>query len=118
MTSDEMSTNPERRRAERHDLRFPVDYSSVDAFFSEMATNINEGGMFIATDNPAQLGEVVQLAFHLPGLVDPVTLSARVAWTSDGKDGSEIGMGVEFMELTPEVRQTINDLVRRLRVTP
>jgi hypothetical protein len=34
---------------------------------------------------------------------------------SDGKGESPSGMGIEFQELAPEVRRTINDLVRQLR---
>ena len=105
----------ERRRAEREDLKIPVDYSAVDAFFSEFTTNVNEGGMFIATETPSPLGSEVALEFRLPGLDRPVNVSGRVAWISDGKGESPVGMGIEFRELIPEVRTTINDLVRRLR---
>ncbi len=45
----------DRRRSEREDLKIPVDYSAVDAFFSEFTTNVNEGGMFIATETPSPL---------------------------------------------------------------
>jgi len=34
---------------------------------------------------------------------------------SDGKSGAPSGMGIEFHDLMPELRATINDLVRRLR---
>jgi uncharacterized protein (TIGR02266 family) len=71
--------------------------------------------MFIATETPAPLDEVVKLAFSLPGLVDPVEVTGRVVWINDGRDGSEPGMGVAFQELSPRARETINDLVRRLR---
>jgi uncharacterized protein (TIGR02266 family) len=105
----------ERRRSSREDLRIPVDYSAVDAFFSEFTTNVNEGGMFIATETPSPLGTEVRLEFRLPGLDRPVNVSGRVAWVSDGKGDSPVGMGIEFRELAPQVRATINDLVRSLR---
>ncbi len=104
-----------RRRSEREDLKVRVDYSAVDAFFSEFTTNVNEGGMFIATETPAPLDSEVALEFRLPGLDRPVNVSGRVAWISDGKGDSPVGMGIEFHELVPEVRATINDLVRSLR---
>lgn len=105
----------DRRLHERENLKIPVDYSAVDAFFSEFTTNINEGGMFIETDTPAPLDSEVQLQFRLPNLERPVKVSGRVAWISDGKGESPPGMGIEFQELAPEVRRTINDLVRQLR---
>ena len=108
-------SHSDRRRSTREDLKIPVDYSAVDAFFSEFTTNINEGGMFIETESPSPLDESVSLEFRLPGLEEPVRVSGRVAWISDGKAESPVGMGIEFHDLPPEVRRTINDLVRRLR---
>ena len=105
----------DRRHSERENIKIPVDYSAVDAFFSEFTTNINEGGMFIETENPAAIDSTVQLQIRLPDLERPIKLGGRVAWISDGKAGSPPGMGIEFQDLTPELRRTINDLVRRLR---
>ena len=108
-------TRSDRRRSDREDLKIRVDYSAVDAFFSEFTTNVNEGGMFIATENPAPLDSEVALEFRLPGVERPVSVSGRVAWISDGKGESPVGMGIEFRDLVPEARTTINDVARRLR---
>jgi uncharacterized protein (TIGR02266 family) len=105
----------ERRRHDRAELKIPVDYSSVDAFFSEFSQNINEGGMFIEMDRPAELETPVQLQFRLPGEDRPLRVEGRVAWLSDGKEGSPPGVGIEFQNLSPEIRQTINRIVRQLR---
>lgn len=105
----------ERRRSSRQPVKIRVDYSAVDAFFAEFATNINEGGMFIATNTPSELGDVIQLQFRLPELEEPVQLEATVAWVSDGKDETPEGMGVEFNTLPEETRAQINEVVRRLR---
>jgi type IV pilus assembly protein PilZ len=90
----------ERRRSSRHPIKIPVDYSAVDSFFTEFATNINEGGIFIETENQSELGERIQLQFRLPGLDEPVQVQGTVAWISDGKDGSPAGMGIEFEQLS------------------
>ncbi len=115
MARNARPSRSDRRRSKREDLKIPVDYSAVDAFFSEFTTNINEGGMFIATETPSPIGTDVALEFRLPDLDRPVDVSGRVAWISDGKGDSPVGMGIEFHELDSEVRMTINDLVRRLR---
>jgi len=112
-----MSRKGERRSSKRGDLAIPVDYSSVDSFFTEMATNINEGGMFLATDASAELDQLVKVAFRLPGLMQPIEVEARVAWLSRGEGGAEPGIGLQFLELSPEARETINRLVRDLRAT-
>ena len=105
----------ERRRHERVPLKIPVDYTSVDAFFTEFSSNINEGGMFVEMENGPDLGTQVQLQFDLPGHEEPVQVEGRVAWVSDGKDGSAAGVGIEFQNLSSDVRDTINRVVRKLR---
>ena len=104
----------ERRRHSRVGLKIPVDYTSVDAFFSEFSANINEGGMFVEMENAPELGTQVALQFDLPGH-DEVQVEGRVAWISDGKDGSPAGVGIEFQNLAYDVRETINGIVRKLR---
>ena len=115
MSSKQRGGQKERRQASREPIKIPIDYSAVDVFFSEFASNINEGGMFIETDNPAELDDVVQLQMRFPELESPVQVGGRVAWTSDGKDGSPPGMGIEFLDLTREIRDCINQVVQRLR---
>lgn len=105
----------DRRRSDRVSLKIPVDYSSVDAFFTEFSANINEGGMFVELEDPPEIGTQVQLQFALPGLAESVQLEGRIAWTSDGKSESPAGVGIEFQNLSSEVRETINGVVRQLR---
>ena len=105
----------ERRKSERQPLKVPVDYSAVDAFFGEFCANINEGGVFIETDSPSEIDTLVQLHFRVPDLETPIQVAGRVAWISEEKDEGIPGMGIEFQELQPEVRETINALVRKLK---
>ena len=118
MSAKRTRSGKDRRKSERENIKVPVDYSAVDAFFSEFTTNINEGGMFVETETPPPLDAIVQVQIRLPDLQNPIKLGGRVAWVSDGKGESPPGMGIEFQDLTPQVRTTINDLVRRLRQKP
>jgi uncharacterized protein (TIGR02266 family) len=105
----------ERRRDTRVELKIPVDYSSVDDFFTEFTSNINEGGMFVEMEKPPELDTVVQLQFRLPGTTKPVKVLGRVAWSrEEGPDGPT-GVGIEFHDLSAEIRDTINQVVRQLR---
>ena len=106
----------ERRKSARADLEVRVDYSTVDDFFSEFTQNINEGGMFIETDSPAELESVVQLRFSLPGDEEPVKASARVVRRVTAGEGEPTGMAVEFEELDAATRARINEIVKQLRV--
>jgi uncharacterized protein (TIGR02266 family) len=115
MPNSSRSSSSNRRRHERAELKIPVDYSSVDAFFAEFSQNINEGGMFIEMDRPVELDTPVQLQFRLPGEDHPVQVQGRVAWVSDGKGDSSRGVGIEFQNLEPDTRDRINRIVRQLR---
>jgi type IV pilus assembly protein PilZ len=106
----------ERRKSERVDLLVRVTYQSVDELFSEFANNINEGGIFIETDEPKELGTSLTLQFMLPGSDDVIEVGGIVVRVSNGEEAGEApGMGVEFGGLNSGARQCINELVRRLR---
>jgi type IV pilus assembly protein PilZ len=109
------TSNPERRRAERTDLLVRVDYQTVDELFSEFARNINEGGLFVESENPHPPGTRVDLQFKLPGSDEPLQVTGSVVRTTAASDGEPSGMGIEFDDLDTPTRQRINELVRRLR---
>ena len=106
----------ERRRSERVHLVVRVDYKTVDELFSEFARNINEGGMFVETDAPQELGSSVALHFRVPGSADPIQVMGRVVRVTPGDLHDPPGMGVEFEDLDAQSREEINHLVRNLRV--
>lgn len=105
----------ERRRSERADLVVRIEYSTVDDLFSEFTRDINEGGVFIETDTPQDLGSTIHLQFHLPGSDDPVKATGTVVRRNDGSEPGQLGMGVEFENLSSETRARINDLIRSMR---
>ena len=106
----------DRRKAPRTHAVIPVDYSTVDVFFSEFTTNINEGGMFVGTDQTHAIDTLVTLRFRLPGSEEPCEVVGRVVWTRDSADEEgPRGIGFEFETLDDGTRTRINDLVRELR---
>jgi len=105
----------DRRKSPRTAAVIPVDYSTVDAFFSEFTTNINEGGMFVVTDQPHPVDTAVTLQFRLPGGSDPCRVEGRVVWTRTAGADGRAGMGIEFERLDDDTQRRINVLVRELR---
>ena len=106
----------ERRRTSRVELVVRVDYKTIDELFSEFARNINEGGLYVETDTPPELGSPVALQFQIPGSGDPIQVMGRVVRISEGAGDEPPGMGVEFEDLGAQSRELINELVRNLRV--
>lgn len=115
---DPMSAEPaprDRRRAGRSGLTVRIDYATVDEIFSEFTRDINEGGLFIETDNPPPTDTRVALQFKLPGSDLPIQARGRVTRIQvPGGDGPA-GMGVEFENLGQDARALIDELVRGLK---
>ena len=111
----EVRTIVERRRSLRAPVVVRIEYATVDALFSDFTRNVNEGGVFIETDCPAELDSVVHLRFRLPGTRENIKVAGRVAWIEPGADGQPQGMGVEFENLSDADRARINAIVLRLR---
>jgi len=114
----EEAASEERRRSERAGLTVRVDYSTIDELFSEFTRDINEGGLFIETEKPQEMGTEVSMLFNLPGTEEPVRTVGRVVRISNGEGGSTAGMGIEFDELTAHDRTKINSIIRHLRTAP
>lgn len=108
----------ERRRSARAPFVVRVDYGTVDAFFSEFTSDVNEGGMFIETETPQPPGTAVVLQFRIPGSDSPIRVRGRVVWTSAERASQTPGMGIEFENLDARARAKINAVVRRLRAQP
>lgn len=109
------SSDADRRRSERTAFVVRVDYGTVDAFFSEFTSDVNEGGLFIETESPQPPGTAVVLQFRIPGSDQPIKVRGRVVWTSQERPSEVPGMGIEFEDLDARARARINDVVRRLR---
>jgi type IV pilus assembly protein PilZ len=105
----------DRRQSPRSEFVVRVNYRTVDSLFSEFASNINEGGIFVETDTPQPVGTKVELEFKLPGADQPVELAGLVVRMDQGESDEPCGMGIEFEKLSTEVRQQINEIIRRLR---
>jgi len=116
MASTREKVSVERRNSARVGLVARVNYKTVDDLFSEFARNINEGGLFIETEEPPEIGAAVALEFQIPETDSPIQVHGRVVRISDGLGHEPPGMGVQFEDLDSEARSTINELIRGLRV--
>lgn len=105
----------ERRKTPREELVVRVEYRTIDELFSDFASNINEGGIFIETRTPSPLGTRILLQFGLPGSDEPVSVHGTVVHLKGGADAEPSGMGIEFADLDARDRERIDALVRQLR---
>jgi type IV pilus assembly protein PilZ len=114
-THPETRAAVERRRSERAPVVVRIEYATVDALFSDFTRNINEGGIFVETDEPIPLDQKVELKLRLPGSSELVNATGRVVRIEPTSSSSAGGIAIEFEQLDANARELINAAVRRLR---
>lgn len=98
-----MSDGPERRNFLRVPLRVEVNLRNENTFFTGFSENLSEGGLFIATEAPFDIGDRVDLTLSLMG-DQPTTQRATVRWIRPfgAIGGLPTGIGVQFDDLGEE----------------
>lgn len=105
--------SPLGARASRVRMQAMINRSSDSNFYTGFATDIGEGGIFVATVQTVPRGTSVDLDVTLPG-GRPMKVSGVVHWTREVNDKTpELmpGFGVKFTQLAPEVAAAISDFV-------
>ena len=116
-----MEKQPERPKADlRKNLRAPLIIQKVHidserpAFFG-YSKNISKSGMFIATTNPIEPGEQINLEFQLPPpLKGTVRCCCEVVWKRPFGTHLpfEPGMGMKFIDMPEEISTQLDQWVR------
>ena len=104
------------RASERFDLEVTVDLESDHNFYTGLTQNISSGGVFIATHHLRKIGDRITLKFTLPGSSKPVEVETEVRWIRENTalmraDGGT-GMGVRFINLSPEAKTAIDGFLQ------
>jgi len=108
-------TGIEQRRSPRVEFNLLVQYrfDTFDEFMSEYAADLSVGGLFIETDEPRNVGDVIYLQFALRDgtqLIEGLGRVARVV-----PPGSEHpGMGIEFVNMDGDSQDLVHAAVQEL----
>jgi uncharacterized protein (TIGR02266 family) len=111
-------TSPSRRDqrdARRFPLKVEVNYTSEHNFYAGFMENMSSGGLFVATHEPASIGDSVEVTFTVPGLNHTCTSVCEVRWLREyNPDAPDTipGMGLKFTRLDPEARAAVELFVR------
>jgi len=107
---------PQQRRAERHAIEVAVDFESDSNFYAGLTQNISTGGLFIATHLIRKVGERINLKFTLPGAAKAIEVETEVRWIRENsalmRAHGATGMGVRFINLSPEASAAINSFIQ------
>ena len=106
----------DRRNFDRYEVEWAVDCVASDTFLFASITNISEMGIFVRTTYPLRIGTKLRLAFAPPG-AEAFKLEGAVAWINplrDDGDNPNPGMGIRFVNLQPEERERLVDVIRTI----
>jgi hypothetical protein len=85
------------------ELTYLIDGSAV----TKRVSDVGEGGLFVDTPVPSEVGTQLKVRFVLDGEV--VEAEGKVAYAQPF-----IGMGVEFLRISPEHREVVRRFVARM----
>ncbi len=92
-----------------------MGYATEHNFYTGFLENLGCGGLFVATHSPADIGEVIEVTFTVPGLAQSTTAVCQVQWGRDFNDHlPEMipGMGLRFIKLNAEARAAVELFIR------
>lgn len=103
----------DRRQSPRHPLAIPIELTAGGDLYFHVSGNLSEGGAFFDRAIPHPVGTEVTVVFQLPG-DDPAPIRCRAQVVNVPRDGSGIGMGVHFLDLSDRDRQRIAAFAARV----
>ena len=113
---EDRRTGVDRRRFERVLVDLEVDYKCEDTFLFAYITDISAMGIFVQTNSPEPAGTRLNLRFTPPGMGEALELEGEVIWVNPYRPGDREnlnpGMGIKFVDLTPELRQRLTEFVK------
>jgi type IV pilus assembly protein PilZ len=96
-----------------------VEYKRLNSFFADYTKNISNGGTFISTERPLEVGTDFVFKLGVPGLAEPLVLRGKVQWAvtrEEAGEEREPGMGIGFVFDSEDERQRVETTVEKLMV--
>jgi uncharacterized protein (TIGR02266 family) len=106
---------PEGVQNTREHLRVPVSMAArckmEQDLWDRRISELGEGGLFVATDDPLPVGSFVDLEIVVADSGKTLDIKGEVVWTCKEQDAARTGMGIKFVGLTPKQRDAVQQLV-------
>jgi uncharacterized protein (TIGR02266 family) len=95
------------------ETRVQLKFEWFGGFISEYSSNISPGGMFIRTQTPEPVGRLIGFEFRLGDDYELIRGTGEVMWARSIEQGPDkpAGMGIRFLEISPEGRELIYRMV-------
>jgi uncharacterized protein (TIGR02266 family) len=105
----------DQRTSVRIPTRLAVTFRDLGELQRCLMTNLSRGGVFVATERPAEIGTRLELQIHVEETDAWIEAPAEVVTCDVGPGfaSDERGMGLRFLELKPETQRAIEELYER-----
>lgn len=105
----------DERRSVRIPTRLTVTFRDERELRSSLMTNLSRGGVFIATERPAEIGTTLELRIDLAASGDHIDVPAEVVSLNvgPGLGPSRRGMGLRFRPAGEEMQRKLDELYER-----
>jgi uncharacterized protein (TIGR02266 family) len=98
----QMASGPRREERTAVQARFSARDASGAGTLVFLSHDVSSGGAFLKSDLLLEQGEVLDLAFDVPGAGE-LEVQAKVAWVRRFPEAGQVpGMGVQFQSLSDE----------------
>ncbi len=107
----------ERRASERFAVEWAVDCVGEETFLYAEITNISHLGIFVACEEPFEVGTLLTLKFSPEANDASFCIPGRVQWVNRNHSFSTSkhpGMGIRFVGLTLEDRERIVEAIHTI----
>ncbi len=108
----------ERRGSLRVPTRLKLSFQTEGRLGQAVMRNLSRGGLFIATAFPAEVGTRLDLRVRIESSGEMLEIPVEVVTTHVGPGGTTqaLGMGVSFVNPTPELRKKLDELYASVRL--
>ena len=103
----------ERRKSPRVPISAKVEVNSGEQTLHYFTSDVSAHGLFLACQEPLDLGRVVQMQVSIPGLKQLLPLKGKIV--RQVSSGPTPGVGIEFVETPTEFQMLLIEAIERLR---
>lgn len=97
-----------------------IEFQSEHDLYVSYMPFLNEGGLFIRTAEPYDLGSEVELNVLLPDSLGPSIIKGEICWVTPtgAQNGTPAGIGVSFIDDPDKMRHQIEQAIARQLSSP
>ena len=103
----------DRRQTQRFPAKLRIIYVNDGDYLISHTRDLSVDGMFICTKKTIPVGAATEITFSL-GDRNEVSVPARVVWVNNSGDEDDTGIGVQFVNPSPDMQDAMLHMINRI----